>query len=376
MPERRSRRRSAGPVPATIRDVARVSKVSIATVSRVFNDSTLVSGTTRQRVLASASRLGYWPNGIARSLITNRTHTLGVLMPDLHGEFFSEVIHGLDLKARERGFHILVSRSSSTAEELTAALRSMRGRVDGLIVMAPALDQAEAIGPLLGDLPTVLLNPEGGSAGCDSIAIANRDGARAMVRHLIRVGHRHIALITGPTDNIDSRQRLEGYQAAIRESDAEAAEDLVSVGDFGERSGYDAAVKILERTPRPTAVFAANDYMAVGVIGALADAGLSVPEDMAVVGFDDIPLARYLTPPLTTVHVDMLRLGERAVDLLLERHSPGATDGATHGTSDGPRQEILPTTLVVRGSCGSRPPGAGESGGRWNRIHPARGSRH
>jgi LacI family transcriptional regulator len=367
MPETR-RRRSVGSAAATIRDVARVSKVSIATVSRVFNESKLVSGTTRQRVLASASRLGYWPNGIARSLITNRTHTLGVLMPDLHGEFFSEVIHGLDLKARERGFHILVSRSSSSAEELTAALRSMRGRVDGLIVMAPVLNQVDAIGPSLGDLPTVLLNPEAGNVDRDSISIANRDGARAVVRHLIRLGHRHIALITGPANNIDSRQRLEGYQAAIRESDAESAEELVSVGDFGERSGYDAAVKILERTPQPTAIFAANDYMAVGVIGALADAGLRVPEDMAVVGFDDIPLARYLTPPLTTVHVDMLRLGERAVDLLLERHGPDAPGS--------PRQELLPTTLVIRGSCGARPPGAGETGGRWNRIHPARGSRH
>jgi len=366
MPETRRRRRSAGSAAATIRDVARVSKVSIATVSRVFNESKLVSGTTRQRVLASASRLGYWPNGIARSLITNRTHTLGVLMPDLHGEFFSEVIHGLDLKARERGFHILVSRSSSSADELTAALRSMRGRVDGLIVMAPVLNQAEAIAPSLGDLPTVLLNPEAGSADRDSISIENRDGARAVVRHLLRLGHRHIALITGPVNNIDSQQRLEGYQAAIRES--ESAEELVYVGDFGERSGYDAAVKILERAPRPTAIFAANDYMAVGVIGALADAGLRVPEDMAVVGFDDIPLARYLTPPLTTVHVDMLQLGERAVDLLLERHGPDAPAG--------PRQELLPTTLVIRGSCGARPPSEGQTGGRWNRIHPARGSRH
>jgi LacI family transcriptional regulator len=368
MPETRRRRRSVGSAAATIRDVARVSKVSIATVSRVFNDSTLVSGTTRQRVLASASRLGYWPNGIARSLITSRTHTLGVLMPDLHGEFFSEVIHGLDLKARERGFHILVTRASSNAEDLTTALRSMRGRVDGLIVMAPVLDQADAIGPSLGDLPTVLLNPEAGSAQRDSISIANREGARAVVRHLIRLGHRRIALITGPARNIDSRQRLEGYQDAIRESEAERSDDLVYGGDFGERSGYDAAVKILERSARPTAIFAANDYMAVGVIGALADAGLRMPEDMAVVGFDDIPLARYLTPPLTTVHVDMLQLGERAVDLLLDRQGPEANRS--------PRQELVPTTLVIRGSCGAPPPGAGESGARWNRIHPARGSRH
>ena len=156
----------------TIRDVARASRVSIATVSRVFNDSPLVTADTRRRVLASASRLGYWPNSIARSLITNRTHTLGVVMPDLFGEFFSEVVHGMDLAARERGFHLLVSRSSSTEGDLAETLRTMRGRVDGLALMAPAFDASRFLREVPGIIPTVLLNPESTPAEADSVSMS------------------------------------------------------------------------------------------------------------------------------------------------------------------------------------------------------------
>src|SRR5882672_8592210 len=202
---------------ATIRDVARDSGVSIATVSRVFNHSPLVSGGTRDRVLAVAERLGYWPNGIARSLITNRTHAVGVLLPELHGEFFSELVHGIDLAARAHGLHLLVARATSTAAELAAALRSMRGRCDALIVMAPDPDAATALRDCAGQVPAVLLNTAEPQAEFDAITVANFDGAREVVRHLIGLGHRTIATITGPDHNIDARQRLEGYRAALRE---------------------------------------------------------------------------------------------------------------------------------------------------------------
>jgi LacI family transcriptional regulator len=342
---------------ATIRDVARASEVSIATVSRVFNESPLVSEETRQRVLEVAARLGYWPNGIARSLITSRTHTLGALLPDLHGEFFSEVIHGIDLAAREKGFHLLVSRSSSSAGELTAALRSMRGRVDGLIVMAPDVDAAAALEQSASLVPTVLVNPESAPPGLHTVSTANAEGAREVVRHLVGLGHRRIATIAGPAHNIDARQRLEGWRAALLEAGLEPRPELALAGDFGEPSGYQAAGEVLALEPRPTAVFVANDYMAIGALGAFEDAGLRVPEDMAVAGFDDIPMARYLTPPLTTAHVDMLRLGQRAVELLLDG-GPGATEG---------RREMLSTTLVVRSSCGARPRASARPRARWDR---------
>jgi LacI family transcriptional regulator len=323
----------------------------------VFNNHPRVSDETRQRVVTAASRLGYWPNGIARSLITNRTHALGVLLPDLHGEFFSEVIRGVDLAARRRQLHLVVSSFSSSADDLTSALRTVRGRVDGLIVMTPDIDASIALQRAAGSIPTVLLNPEVLVPGYDCISIANHDGAFAIVRHLLSLGHRRIATIMGPQTNIDARQRLEGFRAALHDIRLPVAPELELQGQFTESSGYEAVAALLRLSPRPSAVFVANDHMAVGVLGALQDAQLRVPRDMAVVGFDDIPMARYLTPPLTTVHVDMLSLGQRAVQLLLDPRA------------DTPRREVTPTTLVVRASCGSTPPTRAAARTRWEERH-------
>jgi len=343
---------------ATIRDVARESGVSIATVSRVFNHSPLVSVNTRERVLAASERLGYWPNGIARSLITSRTHAVGVLLPELHGEFYSELIHGIDVAARRHGLHLLVSRATSTAAELGAALRSMRGRVDALVVMAPDPDASAALRDCAGQVPVVLLNTADPQPGCDTLAVANFDGAYAVTQHLIRLGHRSIATVTGPVHNVDARQRLEGYRHALRDAGLPVDPALEFVGDFTEPSGYAAAARILARDPRPGALFVANDHMVVGLLGALQDAGVRVPDDLAIAGFDDIPMARYLTPPLTTVHVDLFRMGQRAMELLLET-------GQRTTTAVAGRHEVLPTTLVVRGSCGAHAPD--DDAAAWHR---------
>ena len=327
---------------ATIKDVAREAGVSVATVSRVLNDSALVSQATRETVRRVADRLNYWPNGAARSLITNRTHAIGALLPDLFGEFYSEVLRGMDLAARKTGLHLLVSSSHADTQEVVAALRMMRGRIDGVIVMAPDVDARAAVQDTAVDFPLVLIDPGRGLEGRDTLSIANVQGARAVVEHLIGLGHRRIAIITGPERNIDAHERLEGYRAAMK-SGGEWSAELELVGDFTEPSGYEATGRMLQMAQRPSAVFAANDYMAIGVLGALSDAGLRVPEDMAVTGFDDIAMARYLNPPLTTVHVDAFRLGERAVERLLAIGHDGAQPG----------HEELPTRLVIRGSCGS-----------------------
>jgi len=337
---------------ANIRDVARVSRVSIATVSRVFNNSTRVSDDTRRRVLAAAERVAYWPNATARSLITSRTHTLGLLLPDMHGEFFSEMIRGVDQAAQLQGFTLLVSRSSSRADELTMAARSMRGRVDGMIVMAPDLDDSRVLARWAVHAPSVLVNPEIQVEGCDTLQFDNRGGAETVTRHLISLGHTRIATVHGPSHNIDARERLEGYRAALRGAGLTPAPELEIAGAFTERSGYDAAEAIVALTPRPTAVFVANDHMAVGLMGALHDAGLQIPGDIALAGFDDIPMARYMTPPLTTIHLDVEALGRRAVQFLLDPEVAGAKRG---------RHEVVPVTLVVRGSCGA--PGAAT---RWS----------
>src|SRR5262245_53733940 len=178
---------------ATIKDVAREAGVSVATVSRVFNDSAVVSEPTRNAVRVVAERLNYWPNGAARSLITNRTQAIGVLLPDLFGEFYSEILRGMDATARKSGLHLLVSSSHADADELIAALRTTRGRIDALIVMAPDVDARPALRATAGDLPLVVIDPGPGLEGCECVTIANREGAREVVQHLLALGHRRIA---------------------------------------------------------------------------------------------------------------------------------------------------------------------------------------
>ena len=332
---------------ATIKDVAREAGVSVATVSRVFNDSGRVNDETRHRVRLVAERLRFWPNGVARSLITNRTHAIGVLLPDLHGEFFSEVIRGIDLAARREGLHVLVSSSHSDTHELVSALRAMRGRIDGLLIMAPETESIPAIRANAWGCPVVLLGPGGETSDFDTVSLANFDGAYALVRHLLRLGHRRIATITGPPNNRDAQQRLEGYRAALHEAGVVPARTLEVRGDFTEPSGYQGTRTVLTLSPRPTALFVGNDVMAVGALGALREAGVRVPRDMAVAGFDDIALSRHLLPALTTVRVDAYQLGERALQRLLRRDRGEPAPSHSH--------EVLPTWLVVRASCGATP---------------------
>jgi LacI family transcriptional regulator len=328
----------------TIKDVARMAGVSVATVSRVFNDSGPVNEETRRRIREVASELRYVPNDAARSLITRRTSTFGVLLPDMYGEFFSEVIRGIDHMVQQNDYHLLVSSSHNDRSEIEAALRAMRGRVDGMIVMSPDID-AQALGANLPEgLPVVLLNCAGAGAGFDSLNIDNYGGAYAMAEHLIGRGHRRIAMITGEERNHDARERLRGYRAALAQAGIARDERWEVPGDFTEFSGYDAVARLLAVTPRPTAIFAGNDSMAIGALSALREAGVRVPEDMAVAGFDDIPIARYMSPPLSSVHVAIDELGALATETLLQAV-------ARKGQHE-PRQRTLPTTLVVRSSCG------------------------
>ncbi len=329
---------------ATIRDVASAAGVSTATVSRVFNGSDRVDRATAARVLDAAADLDYWPNLAARSLTTSHCHALGILLPDLHGEFFSEVIRGIDLEARHERFQVLVSSSHADAEQLISAARSMLGRIDGLVIMAPDEATYGAVATIAGRFPVVLVNPLRELEGCSSVAVASHEGARAAVEHLIGLGHRRIGFVAGPPGNIDAEERARGYREALAAAGLPAAPELQAPGDFGERSGYLAAGRLLAREPGPSAIFAANDNMAVGLLSALKGAGVAVPAQVAVVGFDDIAIARYLDPPLTSVHVDLHELGRQAARLLLQAlESPSRPD---------PLNMILPARLITRQSCG------------------------
>ena len=329
----------------TIRDVARAAGVSIATVSRVFNSSPRVSDAARRRVRLVSEKLDYWPNAAARSLTMSRTHALAILLPDLFGEFFSEVIRGIDHAARREKFQIFVSSSHANTTELVAAARSMRGRIDGLIAMVPEHGAAITLHHLSHSFPTVLLNPPLVLDGCRTVSIANFEGAQAAVEHLVKAGRQRVAILKGPAGNADADERLRGYRAALRGAGIELEARYELQGDFTESSGYQAAQKMLRLRTRPNAVFAANDYMAIGFLGAMRDASVRVPEDMAVVGFDDITISQYLSPALTTVHVDSYDLGERAFRSLMAQIGTPARRGPMH--------DVVPATLVVRESCGA-----------------------
>lgn len=328
----------------TIRQVAHAAGLSVATISRVLNGKGPVREETRRKVREAAAALRWTPHGAARSLTTNETKTIGVVLPDIHGEFFSEVIRGIDVTARRNGFHVLVSSSHSDRAETEDVLRAMRGRVDGVVVMSPTIPARALTENLPADLPVVLLNCVAGK-GFDSMSVDNYGGATAMVRHLLALGRRHIAFLAGPAGNHDAAERRRGWRRAVRAAGATPPEGWEIPGDFGEESGFRAARLILELAPRPTAVFAANDAMAIGCLAGLQSAGVSVPEEIAVTGFDDIPFARYSAPPLTTVHVSIGDLGARAMERLLAAIDGGA--GHTH------QHETLPTSLVVRASCGA-----------------------
>lgn len=375
----------ARPMPATIKDVARAAGVSVATVSRAMNGHSNVLPDTRERILAAAKALRFTPSGAARSLIMRRTETVGALLPDLHGEYFSELIRGIDQAARARGLHLLVSSSHGDAEEAAAALRAMAGRVDGVLIMAPQAGDAPLLEHLAPRLPTVLLNsPElaegaarndGAPLRLPSFTIDNVDGGRAMTAHLAAQGRRRIAFIGGPAGNHEARARCQGYREALAALPQPQA-PIEFDGDFSEAAGQAVGrhIAAMPAARRPDAVFAANDMMAIGCLVALAEAGIAVPGEVALGGFDDIPIARYVTPPLSTVHVPIAELGAAALAALADAVEAGADeagDDADAATATGtgasgttgvspPRppapRRVLPVTLVARRSSGDPAP--------------------
>ncbi|CAN5555871.1 LacI family DNA-binding transcriptional regulator [soil metagenome] len=333
----------------TIRDVARQAKVSVATVSRVLNASAPVREGTRARVIEVARELRFAPNGAARTLKRRRANALGVILPDLYGEFFSELLRGIDIEAQRAGHALLVSSSHHDAHGVAVAVRAMRGRADGLLVMAPEVSSAALAGALPDGLPTVLLNAPPVKGVSASVTVDNMGGTRAVVRHLAQLGHERIAFVSGPTRNSDAAARMRGFRVAMRAARLDVHDRFVVRGDFTEQGGWKAMRELLaQRGDRPTALFAANDAMAVGALLALHEAGVDIPREMSVVGFDDIPIARYVTPSLTTVRVAIDVLGARAAALLFRALADPLADHVAY-------REVVPAELVVRHSCGPPP---------------------
>lgn len=327
----------------TIRDVAEEADVSVATVSRVLNGSDNVREETEERVIQAARALDYHPSETARNLRAQKTQTVGVLLPNMHGEFFAQITQGLDRRAREDGHHLLVSNSHTDESEAEAVLQSVRGRVDGLIILWPRLTVRFLESLLPEDLPVVLLNTAAGQSRFESLSFDNRAGAYTAVEHLAEHGHERVAIFAGGSENFDAQERLAGYRAAVEDCGLVADSSLEIEGDFTRETGQALIETFLALDPRPTALFAANDSMAIGALRGLRKAGLRVPEDVALVGFDDIPTASYVTPSLTTVHAPTQELGEQAMDRLLGRLRNG---------EERPSHQTLETRLMARESCG------------------------
>lgn len=328
---------------ATLFDICRKAGVSSATVSRVINNSPLVQEKTRKRVLRAIRDLGYRPSHAARMLARQRTDTLGVIFPDIASGFYAEVLSGIDSVADESRFHILTAFSHGwkDAQGLLTRFAEER-RVDAVILMnLHARTDAFLRGVVREGLPLVLLDRP--VKGLPTVAIDNVGGARAAVEHLARLGHQRIAFLQGPADNFDAAQRFDGAREGLRAAGLELPEWLVWSGDYGEESGRKAVDDFLKTgAPLPDAIFACNDAMAIGAREALLERGLNVPDDVALVGFDDIGSARHLG--LTSVRIPMREMGRAAAALALDLAA---------GRKPVQDLAVMPTELVVRRSCGA-----------------------
>ena len=302
---------------AVMTDVARLAGVSHQTVSRVINGSPQVRPATRERVLSAMRTLDYRPNSAARALVTGRSRTLGVVSFDttLYGP--ASTLYSIERAAHQSGYLItIVSLEALDRESVLSAVERLRLQgVDGILVIAPLEGAGEALVDLPRDLPLVAV--EAGPRGAlPVVAVDQFAGAEHATRHLLELGHRTVAHIAGPADFVEAHQRIEGWRAAL--DAAGAAAPPVLVGDWTSRAGYDLGRRLLDEVAGVSAIFVANDQMALGVLRALHEAGLEIPRQVSVVGFDDIPEAPYFTPPLTTVRQDFAEVGRRSLRLVLD----------------------------------------------------------
>lgn len=334
----------------TIFDVARRAGVSKSSVSRVLNGGP-ASPATRRAVLEAVESLGYRPNVAARGLVTKRSQTVGFVLTDAADPYYSQVIRGVDTALSEKGYSlILCSTRWDNERELSYVRLLSEHRVDGLIILSgqtTANDAALFALAKEAERPIVVLDRSLPDADFDTVGVDDFEAAAGVVRHLAKLGHTRIAHVTGPLNYHSGVRRLEGYKSAVAELGLDADERLIVPGNFTKRGGYEAAMRLFSLDPRPTAVFAANDISALGVWQAARDAGLSVPQDLALVGFDDIELLTVADIPLTTVRQPRYDYGYLGTQMLLERIAEGRPARER-------RHVILPTELVVRGSCGAR----------------------
>jgi LacI family transcriptional regulator len=329
----------------TIKDVARVAKVHPGTVSRALNEQTrtLVNPDTAERVLRAAEQLGYRPNPIARGLKTNRSYTIGVLIPDITNPLFPPILRGIEDRLDQAGYTSLIVNTENDADLERARLAAMRARqVDGFISATARLDRQLLRELTDAGMPLVLVNRSLEDRSVPAVTVDDREGIRLAVEHVAGLGHRQIGHLAGPQNTSTGHRRYLGFLEAMRALGLEPSDQDVIFSDwYTEEEGARRCGELLARSPRLTAIVAANDLLAIGCYDTLDARGVRCPQDISVVGFNDMPFVGHLRPPLSTVRVPQREIGTVAADLLLERLADD---------SESPREILLEPTLVVRGS--------------------------
>lgn len=336
---------SASDRPITIKDVARLAGVGISTVSRALNGSGPVSAETRQRILQIAGDLGYRPNAIAQSMVTRSTGTLGLVIPDLRNPYFPSLARGVEDAAARHGYTVMLGNSDNDPSREWTYVRALLDRqVDGIILTGTATDMV-LIRQILQTGTPVVSPDHGLQEILDVVRFDQVASARAATQHLIDMGHRRIAHIAAPSWTRTGRERLTGYREAISTAGLSLASALIRVGDWQMESGRQALLEMWREGVHPTAIYAANDLMAIGAISALTELGVRIPDDVAVLGHGNVPFAAMINPPLSSVAEKEYQWGEKAVELIVER--------ATHSYEGPARNIMLPYHIVIRQSCGA-----------------------
>lgn len=328
----------------TMRQIAARARVSVGTVSHVINNSAGVREGVRKRVLDAIERLGYQPSLLARGLRRNQTTILGVIIPDISNPFFPLVVRGVEDIAYQNSYRLMLCNTDNDANKEQVYFDELRAyRMAGLIVIPSADSRLVSLATASGGEPPVICLdrcPEGWKG--DTVTVDNEEGAYQAARYLLELGHRRIATITGQLHVTSGIERLKGFKRALREAGVSIAPEYVQEGRFDRLSGYEKGRMLLQFSPRPTAIFAANDLVALGVLAALRELGLRCPEDVSLVGFDDQELASFTNPALTTVAQPAYQMGARAAGLLFER---------LRGENVPTQQIVMKATLKVRDSA-------------------------
>lgn len=325
----------------TIDQVAQYARVSISTVSRVLNGRDRVHPQTRERILAAIDELHYQPSAFARGLATQRTSTLGFVIPNISDQFFLDFVRGVEETATAAGYGLLITRQPSTTSDPRYLQLFTQRRVDGMILVGITMRRHEIEQIQQRGVPIALVLQDIGDT-VPTFVVDNYGGACAVVEHILQHGRRRIAYITGDDYTPDNAERLRGLRNTLAAYGLSLSPERIAHGTYSRGSGYQPMLQLLGLPEPPDAVFAANDQMAADALIAIRERGLRVPEDIAVVGFDDVPLASYLSPPLTTVHQPLYELGVAAARAVIN-----ALEGASV-----PMRTVLPTKLIVRRSCG------------------------